>query len=575
LKLLNLLEQMTTAVGGATMQTGAGEQFAGKRAFKKKATLKEKKPNKKPIQTMNLQELYNQVIADQINKDTFLQNVRRHPSCKSFITNVSSYEDTIQQLKSKGYIYEAPATLNEDFNLNASIQQFTEAAKKKVTRDDINDYEFQKGWRYEFEKMKTPDVKKAQEKALKHLASDDIYYTRLITQEKKTGRTDQMIPVKKDNFVDKANEMKKAKKAKEYKADPKGKSEKVTGKPTGVKTMKGGDGEMKTIGEGVVKKKTKIKENSVDEFSPAMPKQYYSDTPFEEVDDCPHCGKKMQQKPNSSYGGYFCTNCNYYQKGLTKPKNAEIIRQRSVRETAPATNQNQSSVPDEKPVSADNVSFTIEGGDKKKFEEKKTVQSKAMDKHGNLLVTFTTKETMQISKRGEKIEGIFFGKGDKSGVVAINLDSNFKAIIKKEFAPKQEEPVDEEMKVDKKGNLNVKEPKIEYIGFSNISEEKGGGVMIYASVDGKKRRAKVDDEEDLKKLPRMTNDIAKALAKKYLVDTYDEKVDKLLASSDSERIKAKNAKNTSAGSFSANEAVRQLEESLRRFIREQIKASLA
>lgn len=113
----------------------------------------------------------------------------------------------------------------------------------KLTADDVNYYEYTKGWKIELEH--TDDIEKAQEIALDHLAEDPAYYTNLVAFEnskKPKTRTDLYIELdkKRSNVVDKANGMKEVPKQEKVKSNVKdtlGKKEQGTKTPKGVKFM--------------------------------------------------------------------------------------------------------------------------------------------------------------------------------------------------------------------------------------------------------------------------------------------------------------------------------------------------
>lgn len=124
----------------------------------------------------------------------------------------------------------------------------TEVKKPKLTADQVNYYEFTKGWRLELET--TDDIDKAKDKALKNLDTDPAYYTNKIDQDTKA----KMVVNKKDNkekilkaptdqieVKDRENQMKNAKKKDPVKSNVKtnlGNQEKAKGMPKGVKVMK-------------------------------------------------------------------------------------------------------------------------------------------------------------------------------------------------------------------------------------------------------------------------------------------------------------------------------------------------
>jgi hypothetical protein len=136
---------------------------------------------------------YKLVIEGKLSESQFLRNVRL--ALPQFITNVNSYKDTVKILKNKGIISEV-----KDEKIN-----------------EYNPQQYNLGMRYEL--SKGTDSEKADKIIKKNLASNSAYYTNLHlagyneeamkTNNKK--RTDLPIEVKKDNFVDTANGVKKVK----------------------------------------------------------------------------------------------------------------------------------------------------------------------------------------------------------------------------------------------------------------------------------------------------------------------------------------------------------------------------
>jgi hypothetical protein len=102
-----------------------------------------------------------------------------------------SYDDTVSKLKGKGHLWnpEKKAEVKQGYNFFSAFkslnESLTEGKKQKIkggkgdklTPDQVNYYEFTKGWKHELEH--TDDLDKAKEIALDHLAEDPNYYTRL------------------------------------------------------------------------------------------------------------------------------------------------------------------------------------------------------------------------------------------------------------------------------------------------------------------------------------------------------------------------------------------------------------
>lgn len=138
----------------------------------------------------------------------------------------------------------------EDYNYYLENKSLTTEGKKsqklkggkgdKLTADQVNPYEYKRGWKHELEH--TDDIDKAKEIALDHLAEDPMYYSRLDAMEKKVKtRTDlhTELSKKKDNLKDEGNAMVYYTKDK-LKANTDtdlGEKEKGTKKPKGVDTM--------------------------------------------------------------------------------------------------------------------------------------------------------------------------------------------------------------------------------------------------------------------------------------------------------------------------------------------------
>jgi hypothetical protein len=138
---------------------------------------------------------------------------------------------------------EAKEAAREYFNKKESLN---EAAKPKLTVDQVNPYEFKKGVNIEMGTDKTPapdwnanmsdmaaNIQKAQAKVLKNLAKDPAYYTNMIAGKHKEKKAPV---VKADGYV-------KAPKSKMEKSNVKttlSKTEKAKGNPQGVKVMKEG-----------------------------------------------------------------------------------------------------------------------------------------------------------------------------------------------------------------------------------------------------------------------------------------------------------------------------------------------
>ena len=152
--------------------------------------------------------------------------------------------------------------------------------KKKLTADDVNYYEFTKGWKFELDLDKDhigshEEIKKAKEKAIKNLSKDPAYYSNLFAQttsnlikkDKKTNKKKVKAKGDQTELVDKENQMKAIKGKNPDKANVKGtlgNSERAkTANPKGVKISK-----LKESIKGIVKKL--LKESSINNHVEAM-----------------------------------------------------------------------------------------------------------------------------------------------------------------------------------------------------------------------------------------------------------------------------------------------------------------
>ncbi len=203
--------------------------------------------------SVSVQNLYKQVISEEISVEKFMYTVRRDNVLSKYINNIMLFEDVVNVFKNKGFIWETEDKKeDESFNFIKSFSIIQESNKlkggkgDKLTVDQVNFYEFTKGWKHEMEH--TDDVDKAKEIALDHLAEDPMYYTRLEMMElqaNKKKRTDLPKEYSKKDMVDKDNATKPVKGFKKYVKDStKRIDNKASKKPVGVKQLKGGPGEL-------------------------------------------------------------------------------------------------------------------------------------------------------------------------------------------------------------------------------------------------------------------------------------------------------------------------------------------
>lgn len=170
----------------------------------------------------NITKAYKQLQEGTMSKSNFVRQARMQ--FPQYISPVSSYQDIVSILKSKRILTEA----------------------QKLTTDQIIDrlspYAFKKGMAIELEKEKKQDketYEKVREKVAKKLQNNPKAYDEVDRKTEKQNDALQMKDVKKDNFVDKPNQMKSLKK--DEKANVKAsKKENKKGKPKGVKQLKEG-----------------------------------------------------------------------------------------------------------------------------------------------------------------------------------------------------------------------------------------------------------------------------------------------------------------------------------------------
>ena len=137
---------------------------------------------------------YKALSEGTLGQAQFLRNVKM--TLPKFISNTTSFSDAVKILKSKGIISEAKA---DDY------------------AHYCNPQEYDLGMRYELDKGTDED--KASKIVYKNLADNAAYYSQLhlagynedAMKKDRKKRTDLPIEVKKDNFVDAANGVKKVK----------------------------------------------------------------------------------------------------------------------------------------------------------------------------------------------------------------------------------------------------------------------------------------------------------------------------------------------------------------------------
>ena len=378
---------------------------------------------------MTPQQLYQKVLNEEMSQSQFLFQIRRDEGLSDFITNTNTYDQTITQLKHRGHIFDLQEAADDTFDLLSSVKILTEATKKpKLDQDHANDYEFQQGWRYELDDMKEPDIDKAREKALKNIESDPIYYTRLLLlkTKKPTKRTDQPIEINasKTNVVDKDNAVKPVKGIEKDKKTPKGSAEKAT-KPKGVKMMKGGPGEMKTVSEA---KKSfpgnKLKGGKGDKLS-------INDVDREEFKK--GVKHEMEHTTDPKIAAeialdHLAENPKYYSE-LDKTGIDESIFSS-----------------DDKPVKGKEVSFTVEdhSDPNKKLQIKKTVKSGKKSKDGTFELSFTEGDKLTMTKTNQGVTSLYFENPSDAKIHdrVVDLDKGLATLADKIF-PKEKNVAEE------------------------------------------------------------------------------------------------------------------------------------
>ena len=152
-----------------------------------------------------------------------------------------------QFLKVPKHIYKNKKLMEQllqEYNKRADESLNEVRRGKGMTADDVNPYEFRKGWKHELEH--TDDIDKAKKIAIDHLAEDPNYYTHLDAMEAEVNKNlkkAKMKEVPKDSkeVKDKDNAMKEPKGQKKEKSNVKsslGRKEKGKAHPKGVKLMK-------------------------------------------------------------------------------------------------------------------------------------------------------------------------------------------------------------------------------------------------------------------------------------------------------------------------------------------------
>ena len=304
---------------------------------------------------MTIAKLYENHKNGKVSKQSFLNEARKDANLP-WITNMTSYEDTVKILKNKGIISEANLTapgasgptgqkinmqgdayssnaetdnneLEEDEDTELEDAQSLNETHDLTTAqiiDRLNVYEFKRGVDYEMSKLKVLDnisYEKVREKVAKKMAKDPLAYryTQLANakQIEKDDKRLSMKPVKGDNFVDKENEMKKIKgHADEKKNTSTPKTENKKGKPKGVKEMKGSKKKPTGV-KDVMKHETK--ETVLNEMINFFKKK----DKLKENDSTIGGGGMTPQERTDFYKGHECMTPDG--SGIVKQRNGSIV----------------------------------------------------------------------------------------------------------------------------------------------------------------------------------------------------------------------------------------------------------
>jgi hypothetical protein len=185
---------------------------------------------------------YRDLKEGKMSQSNFMRNIRM--TFPQYITNVTSFKDSVKILKNKGILTEnmEPNPVEpDDESLDALIKKIEqemageeavmgqydlgeekeELSEAKLSADQVHPSELRMGIRVELEH--TDDVEKAKKIALDHLAENPFYYTALKLSGIESPSKPKEKPVKekkakkKDQteLVDKTNQMKKIKMVKE------------------------------------------------------------------------------------------------------------------------------------------------------------------------------------------------------------------------------------------------------------------------------------------------------------------------------------------------------------------------
>jgi len=181
----------------------------------------------------NIQAQYTDLLEGKMSQANFLRNVRMQ--FPQYVTNVSSFDDSIKILKGKRILSEAKkpeGVYGHDPNAEVTLYP---------NFDTVNYTQLIKGMKFELEQMDEitdANMLKAKKIALKKLTKDPMAYRELVVANQKAvaemDKTLKMKDVTKNDLVDKANGMKVIKKDAPAVAN---KSKKFTNKVEKMKQM--------------------------------------------------------------------------------------------------------------------------------------------------------------------------------------------------------------------------------------------------------------------------------------------------------------------------------------------------
>jgi len=176
---------------------------------------------------MDINTRYRQVVAGEFSKADFLKEAKEDTRVNKTFSHLNSYEEVISIFKNRGFITETVNKSEEkEFNfmsiLKESISDLDKPDDFAHQVQQVNPFEYEKGWRYEAKGKDLSDDKvilAAQKKAIANLKKDAIYYTKI--EMGKHAPTDKEVESKKmidiskgENYKDKNHQVKPVKPAK-------------------------------------------------------------------------------------------------------------------------------------------------------------------------------------------------------------------------------------------------------------------------------------------------------------------------------------------------------------------------